>query len=114
MCRVFNPRDTTYVMSREGMIWEADHCVHFIIDAPYARQIALVHRHWAGKHRRVVNGINLVSLVWSDGPHAILCDYRLFDVPNDGMTKNDHFRAMLQTAKDRGCTPQYVCFDGWL
>ncbi len=32
MCRVFNPRDTTYVMSREGMIWEADHFVHFIID----------------------------------------------------------------------------------
>jgi hypothetical protein len=69
------------------------------------RQIALMHRHWSGKHRRVVNGINLVSLVWRDDPYAVPCDYRLFDAPNDGLTKNDHFRAMLQTAKDRGFTP---------
>jgi hypothetical protein len=83
------------------------------LDKPYAHQIALVHRHWSGKHRRVVKGINLVSLVWSDGTHAVPCDYRLFDAPNDGQTKNDHFRAMLQTAKGRGFAPQYVCFDGW-
>lgn len=83
------------------------------LDKPYARQIALVHRHWSGKHRRVVKGINLVSLVWSDGTHAVPCDYRLFDAPNDDNTKNDRFRAMLQTAKARGFAPHYVCFDGW-
>jgi len=83
------------------------------LDKPYASKIALVHRHWSGKHRRVVSGINLVSLVWSDDTHAIPCDYRLFDAPNDGLTKNDHFRAMVQTAKQRGFTPEYVCFDGW-
>jgi hypothetical protein len=83
------------------------------LDKPYAQHIALVHRHWSGKHRRVVKGINLVSLVWSDGTHAVPCDYRLFDAPNDGLTKNDHFRAMLQTAHERGFTPQYVCFDSW-
>jgi hypothetical protein len=82
------------------------------LDKPYAQQIALVHRHWSGKHHRVIQGINLVSLVWSDGTHAIPCDYRLFDAPHDGLTKNDHFRAMLQTAKGREFTPSYVCFDG--
>jgi hypothetical protein len=83
------------------------------LDKPYAQQIALVHRHWSGKHRHVVSGINLVSLVWSDDTHAIPCDYRLFDAPNDGKTKNDHFRDMLQIAKQRGFTPEYVCFDSW-
>src|SRR5262245_25072488 len=36
-------------------------------DKPYAHKIALVCRHWSGKHRAVVWGINLVSLVWTDG-----------------------------------------------
>jgi hypothetical protein len=72
------------------------------LDKPYSYKVALVHRHWSGKHRRVVSGINLVSLVWSDDTHAIPCDYRLFDAPNDGLTKNDHFRAMLETARNRG------------
>ena len=61
------------------------------LDKPYAREIALVHRHWSGKHRRVVAGINLVTLVWSDDTHAVPCDYRLFDAPNDGLTKNAIF-----------------------
>ena len=32
------------------------------LDKPYAHQIELVHRHWSGKHHRVVAGINLVKL----------------------------------------------------
>ena len=44
---------------------------------------------------------------------AIPCDYRLFDKPIDGLTKNDHFLAMLATAKQRGFQPRYVAFDSW-
>ncbi len=83
------------------------------LDKPYAKHIPLVHRHWSGKHQRVVNGINLLSLVWSDGTDAIPCDYRLFDKPIDALTKNDHFRAMLDVAKERGFSPDYVAFDSW-
>lgn len=83
------------------------------LDKPYAANIALVHRHWSGKHRCVVAGINLLTLVWSDDTHAVPCDYRLFDAPTDGLNKNQHFRAMLQTARQRGFTPRYVCFDSW-
>src|SRR5215210_6905765 len=72
------------------------------LDKPYAQQIALVHRHWSGKHHRVVAGINLVTLLWSDGTEAIPCDYRLYDKPVDGLTKNEHLRAMLTSAKQRG------------
>ena len=83
------------------------------LDKPYAQNIALVHRHWSGKHHRVVSGINLVTLLWSDGTDAIPCDYRLYDKPVDGVTKNEHFRAMLQTASERGFRPRFVAFDGW-
>src|SRR5215210_8774923 len=83
------------------------------LDKPYAQQIQLVHRHWSGKHHRVVSGINLVTLLWSDGEDAIPCDYRLFDKPIDGHTKNAHFRAMLETAKARNFQPGYVAFDSW-
>src|SRR6266511_4407985 len=83
------------------------------LDKPYAHKIELVHRHWSGKHHRVVSGINLLTLLWSDGDAAIPCDYRLFDKPNDDQTKNDHFRAMLETAKKRMFQPRYVAFDSW-
>ncbi len=83
------------------------------LDKPYARHIGLVTRHWSGKHRRVVRGINLLTLLWTDGDRLIPVDYRLYDKASDGLTKNDHFRAMLATAQQRGFRPAYVVFDGW-
>jgi hypothetical protein len=82
-------------------------------DKPYASQMALVSRHWSGKHHEVVQGINLISLVWSDGDAAFPCDYRLYHKAQDGLSKNDHFRALLQTANTRGFTPSLVAFDSW-
>jgi putative transposase len=61
----------------------------------------------------VVAGINLVTLLWRDGTDAIPCDYRLYDKPDDGLTKHAHFRAMLKTAQQRGFRPRLVAFDGW-
>ncbi len=82
------------------------------LDKPYARSIALVTRHWSGKHHAVVKGINLVSLLWTDGDRHIPCDYRVYD-KGDGLTKNDHFAAMIRTAHGRGFKPRCVTFDGW-
>jgi putative transposase len=82
------------------------------LDKPYARSIDLVTRHWSGKHHAVVKGINLVSLLWTDGDRHIPCDYRVYDKA-DGATKNDHFVAMIRTAHGRGFKPRCVAFDGW-
>src|SRR5262245_59067866 len=49
-----------------------------VLDKPHARHIELVGRHFSGKHRRVVQGICLVSLVWTDGDRIIPCDYRVY------------------------------------
>src|SRR4030081_1413384 len=75
------------------------------LDKPYATKIDLVTRHWSGKHHAVVRGINLTTLLWTDGDRQIPCDYRLYEKAKDQLSKNDHFRAMLGTARPRGFAP---------
>lgn len=83
------------------------------LDKPYARKMDLVARHWSGKHRAVVQGINLVTLLWTDGDAHLPCDYRLYAKAEDRLTKNDHFRVLLETARARGFAPTAVVFDSW-
>ena len=83
-----------------------------VLDKPHARCIELVGRHWSGKHHAVVTGIDLVALLWTDGDRHVPCDYRIFHKP-EGLTKNDHFRAMITTAHGRCFKPRLVAFDGW-
>lgn len=80
---------------------------------PYAEKIELVTQHWSGKHRSVVWGINLISLVWTDSDRLYPVDYRIYDKARDGYSKNDHGRDLLLTAKNRGFTPECVLFDRW-
>ena len=80
-------------------------------DKFYSRRIELVTRHWSGKHKRVVSGINLISLLRTDGERYIPADYRIYNKSSDGPTKNDHFRAMLRTAAERGFAPEFILFD---
>ena len=89
------------------------------LDKPYAKKMNLVTYHWSGKHGRAVKGINLLTLLWSDGAQPskqaahIPCDFRLYDKPFGGQSKNEHFRAMLSKAHERGFAPEYVLFDSW-
>ena len=36
------------------------------LDKPYAQKMDLVTHHWSGKHLRVVKGIALLTLLWTD------------------------------------------------
>lgn len=100
------------VRPREGLLVLDD----TTLDKPYAKRIDLVTRHWSGKHRRVVSGINLQTMVWT-GPGldevrcVIPCDVRLYQV--GGPTKNEQFREMLVVASSRGFEPAFVLFDEW-
>lgn len=97
------------VSREEGMLILDDST----LDKFYARVMDLVTRHWSGKHRRVVQGINLISLLWTDGMACLPCDFRIYDKAHDQLSKNDHFRAMVDTAAARGFRPRLVCFDCW-
>ena len=81
------------------------------LDKFYSRKIELVTRHRSGKHKKVVSGINLLSLLWTDGERYIPTDYRIYNKSVDGLTKNDHFRTMLRTAAERGFLPEAVLSD---
>jgi hypothetical protein len=83
------------------------------LDKPYASKMALVTRHWSGKHGKVVQGINLISLVWADSSCRLPCDFRIYNKGQDGLSKNDHFRNMVKIAKARGFAPDIVAFDSW-
>lgn len=83
------------------------------LDKPYAQQMDLVTRHWSGKHGEVVKGINLLSMLWTDGEARLPCDFRIYNKDQDGLSKNDHFRAMVKAAQERGFEPELVAFDSW-
>jgi hypothetical protein len=83
------------------------------LDKPYAEKMAMVTSHWSGKHHAVVSGINLISLLWTDGQAHMPCDFRFYNPDKDGCTKNDHFQAMLKVAQERGFAPELVAFDSW-
>ena len=101
------------------------------LDKPYANKIEHVTWHWSGKHGKVVKGINLLTLLWrgsaeddsseeeseeedpgkaSREPH-VPCDFRLYE--EDGKTKNEYFRDMLDRAAEREFAPEIVLFDSW-
>ena len=61
----------------------------------------------------MVQGINLLTLLWTDGDALIPCDYRLYEKSVDGLSTNDHFRALLDVARERGFAPACVVFDSW-
>ena len=97
-------------VERRGGVLVADDTT---LDKPYAEKMALVQRHWSGKHKAVVEGINLLTLLWTDGDRPLPTDYRVYDKRGDALTKNAHFRALLETAQARGFQPECVVFDSW-
>jgi hypothetical protein len=82
------------------------------LDKPYARKVDLVTRHWSGKHKEPIRGINLITGLWTGGDLKIPVDYRIYSKA-DGLSKHYHLWEMLLMAKGRGFCPRYVLFDGW-
>ena len=54
-----------------------------VLDKPYAHNRDLVHHMWSGIHQGVVKGIDLLTLLWTDGDRHLPCDFRIYDQPND-------------------------------
>jgi putative transposase len=82
------------------------------LDKPSARAMDLVSYHWSGNHHRVVKGISLQSLIWTDGDSIIPVDARVVN-KSEGKTKNDLFIELVEGAFQKGFRVEYVCFDSW-
>jgi len=100
----------TLVKCKQGVLVVDDST----LDKPHASQMALVTKHWSGKHHQVVQGINLISLLWTENAaYRLPCDFRIYNKLVDGIDKNEHLRHMLDAAAERGFEPEIVVFDSW-
>lgn len=86
-----------------------------VLDKPYSDpgKAAFIDLFWSGKHKRVVKGINLISLFYTDiHGVSVPVNYRIVD-KKSGKTKNDYFREMLMEVLAWGLLPSWVTGDSW-
>ena len=82
----------------------------------YSRYIGLAKKQYSGNEHGVVNGINLVNMVHSNGIDGDYypIDYRIYYPEMDKKTKNDHFQEMFsQMASHKGLKARKILFDSW-
>lgn len=86
-----------------------------LLEKKYSYHNELVKKQYSGNLHQLEKGISLVNLLWTgeEGTEYIPVDYRVYKKEFDDKTKNDHFRDMLERAKNRGFSPIYVLFDSW-
>ena len=73
----------------------------------------LIRYFWSGKHHKVVKGINLISLYYSDlQGNSVPLNYRIYD-KDDSKTKNEYFREMVLEVLAWGVRPAMVTGDSW-
>jgi hypothetical protein len=85
-----------------------------VIDKSRSSKMELVNWQYSGATHGVVKGIGVVNAVWQTSKDEYTpIDYRIWNPPEDGKTKNAHFRDMLSSAKSRGLAPEMVVADSW-
>jgi hypothetical protein len=68
-----------------------------VIDKPYSDPniTELIGYFWSGKHHRVVKGIQLITLYYTDpSGKSVPVNYRIYN-KLEGKTKNDYLREMI-------------------
>jgi hypothetical protein len=81
------------------------------LDKPYSRHMDLVSHVWSGKHHRVVKGINLITLYYTDPQgRSLPVNYRVYD-KTEHKTKNDYFLDMLVQVVAWGLQPDFITGD---
>jgi hypothetical protein len=83
-----------------------------VVEKPYARLLGEAAWVWSNKQQKVVFGVSMVLLVWTDGDIRIPVGYRVWH--KGGPSKVDLALELLSHARNRlKCKPQFVLFDSW-
>jgi putative transposase len=81
-----------------------------VVEKPYARSLGEAAWVWSNKKRKVVSGVAIVLLVWTDGQVRIPLAFRLWH--QGGTSKFDLALELLSYARNRlRCKPEFVLFD---
>jgi len=85
-----------------------------VIDKSRSDKIELISWLYSGTEHDVIKGIGLLNFLWQNSRGEVIpMDYRIYQPPEDGKTKNDHFREMLILAHKREVKPQVIIADSW-
>lgn len=85
-----------------------------VINKSRSGKTELVNWQYSGAEHDVVKGIGVVNALWQTGKEQYVpMDYRIWNPPEDGKTKNNHFRDMLSSVKSRSLHPEMVVADSW-
>jgi putative transposase len=83
-----------------------------VVEKPYARLLGEAAWVWSSKQRKVVFGVAVVLLVWTDGQGRIPLAFRRWH--KGGASKFDLALELLSYARNRlRCKPEFVLFDAW-
>jgi hypothetical protein len=99
-------------IKKEGGVLSVDDTV---LDKPYSNpsKTELIGFFWSGKHKKVVKGINLITLYYTDvDGRAFPVNYRIYN-KQEGKTKNEYFREMITEVMAWGLKPAFVTGDSW-
>ena len=86
-----------------------------VLDKPYmdSKKASFVDYFWSGKHKRIVKGLNLITLFYTDIQGvSVPVSYRIYDKLSK-KTKNDYFKEMLIEVIGWGLNPSWVTGDSW-
>jgi hypothetical protein len=74
-----------------------------VLDKQFGPHIEMRRRQWSGNEKAVIGGIGLVSCVYvhEETGQFWVTDYRFYDPDNDGKTKLDHVKEMIEQARVR-------------
>jgi len=87
-----------------------------VIDKNHSRHMELVRKQFSGNAHRVIRGIGVVTCVYVNPElnQFWIIDYRIFAPDDDGKTKHQHVREMLEAALESKKLPiRTVLMDGW-
>jgi hypothetical protein len=83
-----------------------------VVAKPYARLLGEAAWVWSNKDRKVLFGVSVVLLVWTDGQVRIPLAFRVWH--KGGTSKYDLALELLSYARNRlRCKPAFVLFDSW-
>jgi Transposase DDE domain len=83
-----------------------------VVAKPYARRLGEAAWVWSNKERKVLFGVSVVLLVWTDGQLRIPLAFRVWH--KGGASKYDLALELLSYARNRlKCKPAFVLFDSW-
>lgn len=100
----------TEIASQPGILVFDD----VVIDKSRSGKTELVNWQYSGAEHDVVKGIGVLNALWQTSKEQYVpMDYRIWNPPEDGKTKNNHVRDMLKGAEERDLNPEMVVADSW-